>query len=414
MLNGYKNKRFALIGSDTDFAFAHRLHGLLADYSFSGVEMEGRGLEEVLSCSAYDGFYVDAPYNEQVIKHLDHVTDTVKHTNSADVVIKKDGKLWGYNTDYSAFIDTAVKNRIDVKYKKAVILGTGGTANSVRAALEDMGADEVEVISICDKDHLQYIELHDNAQILVNTTSCGKFPDVTETPVSLRYFGQLETVIDFVHNPCRTELMLEAEEQGIATVSGLDILEFAVRSVAELFIGRRIGAANTTRAVVSLGMEMKNIVLVGMPGCGKSTVAAELAKFLGREAIDTDRAVECMVGVSIPEIYELYGEDYFRSKEAAVIKGAAFGKGAVIATGAGAILRHENIRELRRNSVVVFLRREADILSSEPVSKEEETPAERLRRKRLPLYLAASDIIVDVCETPRLTVRAVARKIYKG
>ena len=414
MLSGYKNKRFALIGSGTDFSFAQRLHGLLADYFFGSVEMEGRELEEVISCSAYDGFYVDAPYNEQVVKHLDHVTDAVKRTNSADVIIKRDGELWGYNTDYSAFTDAAVKNRIDVRYKKAVILGSGGTANSVRAALEDMGADEVEVISVCDEDYLQYIELHDNAQILVNTTACGRFPDVTEAPVSLRYFSQLETVIDLVHNPCRTELMLEAEEQGIVAVSGLDVLEFAVRSVAELFVGKHIGVASANRAVVSLGMEMKNIVLVGMPGCGKSTVAAELAKFLGREVIDTDRAVECMVGVSIPEIYELYGEDYFRAKEAAVIKGAAFGKGAVIATGAGAILRNENIRELRRNSVVVFLRRDTDVLSLEPVSKEEETPAQRLRRKRLPLYLAASDIIVDVCETPRLTVRAVAKKVYKG
>ncbi len=414
MLSGYKNKRFALIGNNTDFAFAGRLHGLLADYSFTGVELGGRDIESVLSCSAYDGFYVDDPYNELVVGHLDCVTDTVKRINSADVIIKKDGKLFGYNTDYFAFKSALEKNKTDVRFKKVIILGTGGTASAVRAALEDMGADEVEIISIGEEDSLQYIELHDNAQILVNTTSVGRFPDVTEIPVSLRYFNQLETVIDFVYNPCRTEFLLEAEEQGINIVSGLDILEFAAREVAELFTGRRIGAANTTRAVVSLGMEMKNIVLVGMPGCGKSTVACELAKFLGREVIDTDRAVECMVGVSIPEIFELYGEEFFRAKESAVIKGAAFGKGAVIATGAGAILRHENIRELRRNSVVVFLRRDSDVSVIESPSHAEETAAEKLRRKRLPLYLAASDIIVDVCETPRLTVRAVARKVYKG
>ncbi len=414
MLSGYKNKRFALIGNNTDFNFAARLHGLLADYTFTGVEIGKRDIGEVLSCSAYDGFYVDDPYNEKVLKYLDCVTDTVKRTSSADVIIKKDGKLFGYNTDYSAFMNTVIKNKIDVKNKKAVILGIGGTASTVRAVLEDMGADEVEIISVDKEDYLEYVELHDNAQILVNTTSVGRFPDVTETPVPLRYFGELETVIDFIHNPCRTELLLEAEDQGITTVSGLDILEFAVREVSELFLERRVGITNSTRAVASLGMEMKNIVLVGMPGCGKSTVAVELAKFLGREVVDTDRAVECMVGVSIPEIYELYGEDFFRTKEAAVIKGASFGKGAVIATGAGAILRSENIRELRRNSVVVFLRRESDVISESDTLSKEESAADRLRRKRLPLYLAASDIIVDVCETPRMTVRAVARKVYKG
>lgn len=411
MLSGYKNKRFALIGNNIDFNVAGRLHRLLADYSFTCIEMEGRAPDSVLSCGAFDGFCVSDPYNEQIIRTLDKVTDTVVRTNSADVVIKKDGKFFGYNVMYHAFIDAVEKNRLDVRYKKAVILGTGGVALSVRAALEDMGADEVEIISVDLEDSLQYIELHDNAQILVNTTSHGRFPDVYDSPVSLRYFEELEAVIDFVSIPCRTELMLEAEAQGITSVGGIDILEFFVRRSAELFTGKHISFSTAARAAVSFGMDMKNIVLVGMPGCGKSTVALELARFLGREVIDTDRAVERMVGVSIPEIYELYGEEYFRAKESAVIKGAAFGNGAVIATGAGAILRDENIRELRRNSVVVFLRREngeTEGLTGDSLI------AEQLRQKRLPLYLAASDVIVDVCETSRLTVRAVARKIYKG
>ncbi len=408
MLNGYKNKRFALIGDNTDHSFAGRLHGFLADYSFSGIDAKGRELSEILSCFAYDGFYISDPYNAQAIKYLDEASDAVKRTNSADVVVKKDGKLYGYNTDYNAFINAVKNNRIDVKYKKAVVLGNGGRAFSVCAALEDMGADEVEIIS-ASEESLEYIELHDNAQILVNTTTVGMFPDVRETPVFLRYFGELETVIDFVHNPYRTELMLEAEEQGITAVGGYELIGCSLRSTVEYFTGRRLTMTTVERALCSFGMEMKNIVLVGMPGSGKSTVALELAKFLGREAIDTDKAVECMAGVSIPEIYEIYGEEYFRAKESAVIKGASFGKGAVIATGAGAILRPENIRELRRNSTVVFLRRPEDTEVSEA-----STERDRLRRKRLPLYLAASDVIVDVCETPRMTMRAIIKNVYKS
>lgn len=409
MLNGYKNKRYALIGDNTDHSFAGRLHGFLADYSFTGIEAKGRELSEILSCFAYDGFYVGDPYNAQVIKYLDEVTDAVKRTNSADVVVKKDGKLIGDNTDYSAFINTVNKNKINVKYKKAVILGNGGRAASVCAALEDMGADEVEIISVTEEDSLEYIELHDNAQILVNTTSVGMFPDVRETPVSLRYFGELETVVDFVHNPYRTELLLEAEEQGITAVGGYDLIGYSLRNTVEHFTGRRVAMTTVERALGSFGMEMKNIVLVGMPGSGKSTVAVELARFLGREVIDTDKAVECMAGVSIPEIYEIYGEEYFRAKESAVIKGASFGKGAVIATGAGAILRPENIRELRRNSVVVFLKRGEDVIQGENTSERDS-----LRHKRLPLYLAASDVIVDVCETSRMTMRAIIKKVYRG
>lgn len=408
MITGFKDKKYILIGKNLAHTWFDRLHGMLADYGYTVSEISESELENVLLDTEFDGFNISSPYKEKVMFFLDEITDRAKELGGVNVVFKKDGKLVGDNTDGACFERLLSKNGILPFGKKVLILGSGGISRAVCHVMKKLGAAEIVTVSRNGADNYGNLDIHDNTHIIVNTTPVGMFPDVELSPLSVRYFRDLEAVIDTVYNPSRTELMLEAESFGIQTVGGVEMLAYQARASCEIFTGRKVSEISCQKAMRSISVEMKNIILVGMPGCGKSTVAKELAKFTCREVIDTDDAVERTVGISIPEIYEIYGEDYFRKCESAVIKGACFGSGSVIATGAGAILREGNIRELRRNSVVVFLRREAE----RNVSDVKSGPFYILYKERIPLYLAASDVVVDLCETPRDTMKAVLRAIY--
>lgn len=408
MITGFKDRRYALVGKSLGHTWFNRLHGMFADYAYDVVEISDGEFERVLRSTEYSGFNISSPYKEKALALLDTVTDRARELGGVNVIYRRDGALIGDNTDGVCFERLLSKNGIMPKGKKVLILGSGGISRAVRSVMLKLGAAEIVTVSRSGSDNYQNLDIHDNAHIIVNTTPVGLFPDVESSPLSIRYFGDLETVIDTVYNPSRTELMLEAESLGVRTVGGVEMLAYQARTACELFTERKISEIACQKVMNSISVEMKNIVLVGMPGCGKSTVARELAKFTCREVIDTDSAVEQTVGISIPEIYEIYGEDYFRKCESAVIKGACFGSGSIIATGAGAILREGNIRELRRNSVVVFLRRD----SEKNISDIKTGAVSVLYKERIPLYLAASDVVVDLCATPRDTMKAILHAIY--
>ena len=413
MLTGYKDKKFALIGVTKPHLFSTRLNGMLADYEYSYKEVKKSRLRQFMSECDLDGFNVTSPLKRAIIPYLSELTDNARRIGAVTAVVRRDGKLIGGNTDYPAFISLLNKNKIDPAGKKVLVLGKGDTAAAFRAALEDLGADDIVTISRGGENDFSSLDMHDDTAIIVNTTPVGTAPDFTSSPISLRYFKDLEAVIDVVYDPFRTELMLEAEENGFFTVGGLDMLMYHIKASCELFTGRKVTDLAVTRAAAGIEVEMKNIVLVGMPGCGKSVIAVELARALGRTANDTDDEICREAGLSIPEIYELYGEDFFRRKEDAKIKELARGNGAVIACGAGAILREDNIKELRRKSIVVFLRREIERLATSGGAKRSRDALMKLYKERIPLYLAASDVIVDVGETPKDTVRSIVKAIYK-
>ena len=413
MVTGLKDKKFALIGKTLGHSWFGKLHGMLADYTYDLCEIREDEIGSFLRSGVYDGFNVATSYKEKVMNYLDSVTDRAREIGCVNTVVRREGKLIGDNTDADSFEWLLNKNKISPASKKVLVLGSGSTSKAVVRALEKLGAAEIVIVSRTGDNNYRNLDIHDNAHIIVNTTPVGMFPDVENSPLSIRYFRDLEAVIDIIYNPSRTELMLEAESCGIRAVGGIEMLTYQAKEACELFIGRKISSLSAVKAMTSLSVEMKNIILVGMPGCGKSTVAKELAKFTCREVIDTDDAVERTVGISIPEIFEIYGEDYFRKCESAVIKGACFGSGTVIATGGGAILREDNIKELRRNSVVVFLRREIERLATDSRALRDNFNAlSVLYKERIPLYLAASDVIVDVCDTPRETMKAVLKAIY--
>lgn len=413
MINGYSERKFALVGKTQNREHIKRLHGMFADYAYDTLVASAGELEDLIKNSEYDGFCLEGENKKKAVKHADALSDRAREIGYVNTLVRQGGAIVGDNTDAVGFEWMLRRNKINPKHKKVLVLGSGATSKAVVWVLEKLGAEEIVVVSRTGENNYTNLDMHDNAHIIVNTTPIGMYPDTHRSPLSIRYFRDLETVIDVICDPSRTELMLEAEACGIHAVGSLEMLAYKTKADAELFTGARITDYAVAKAAMSLSVEIKNIILVGMPGCGKSTVAKELAKFTGREIIDTDDAVTRTVGISIPEIFELYGEEYFRKCETAVIKNLSRGTGAVVATGAGAILREENIKELRRNSVVVFLRREIERMATDLNHSVKHPDAlSVLYKERIPLYLAASDVIVDLCDTPRETVRAVIKAVY--
>ena len=414
MITGFKGRKYALVGNIPSRAFSTRLHGMIADYEYTYVETKDEtALAGLLKDESYSGYTVTYPFKRTVIQYLDELSEEARRCGAVNTVVRRDGRLFGFNTDYSAFLSLLHNNRIDPSGKKVIVLGSGATCGAVARALADEGADEVVVISRCGENNYSSLDMHDDAAIIVNTTPVGQTPDVAATPIILYGFNQLETVIDVIYDPFRTELLLRAEQNGIGAVGGYEMLLYHTKATCELFTGRRVTDLSMMRAGASFEAEIKNIVLVGMPGCGKSVIAEELGRALERPVHDTDKEVRHAEGLEIPEIYELFGEDRFRRREEEVIRNAARGSGAVIACGAGAILREENIKELRRKSTVIFLRREADNIDSPKFAGEGGEALMRIYTERIPLYLAASDLIIDVAGTPKDTVRAIVRALYK-
>ncbi len=413
MLTGYKDKKIAFIGSIKDKTVLPKLHGILADYTFECIEVKRTGLKRMLADTAYSGYVLTAPLKSAAIRYLDGLSETAKKVGCVNTIVRRDGKLMGYNTDYIGFSSLLDENRISPRGKKVIVLGTGDMAKAVCAVLCDRGADDIVVANRDDISDLSVTDIHDDASIIVNTTHTGMTPRLDASPLSLRFFNNLETVIDVIYYPFRTELMLQAEECGIGAVGGLGLMKECTKASCELFCDKKITGLAAARATATIEAEMKNIILVGMPGCGKSVIAKELAKSLGKESFDTDEEISRGAGLGIPEIYELFGEEYFRQKEAEMIKEIARGSGRVVACGAGAILHEENIKELRRKSTVVFLRREIERLATTKGMKVGRDSLMKLYRERIPLYLAASDVIVDVGGTPKDTVRSIVKAIYK-
>lgn len=413
MLTGFKDLKCALVGNIPTRAFSARLHALVADYSYEYEQTDDLpSLEKIIKDESYAAYTVTYPFKEAVIPYLDEISDTARRVRSVNTVIRRDGRLYGYNTDAASFTALLQKNRIEPAGKKVIVLGSGATSRAVSASLADAGAADVVVISRHGEDDYASLDLHDDAAIIVNTTPVGEAPHFGDSPIGLFGFDSLETVIDVIYDPFRTELLLLAEQNGIGAVGGYDMLLYHTKMTCELITGKKLSGIATLRAGASFEADIKNIVLVGMPGCGKSVIAEELGKMLSRPVYDTDTEVRHAEGLEIAEIYELYGEDRFRIREEEVIRNVSRGTGAVIACGAGAILRVENIKELRRKSTVVFLLRDTDKLETSRFSSAEGALA-KIYEERLPLYLAAADITVEVGETPKDTAKAIVKALYK-
>lgn len=401
---------YGLLGRTLRHSYSPQIHALLGDYEYRLFEVEPQDLEAFLKKREFGGINVTIPYKKDVLPYLSGISDNAKRIGAVNtIIVKEDGGLYGDNTDYDGFLRLVQKSGFQVKGKKALVLGTGGASLPISAVLSDLGAREVVFISRSGENNYQNLSRHADADLIVNTTPVGMYPNNLKAPLSLSEFPKLSGVLDIVYNPQKTKLILDAERLGIPAYSGLLMLVAQGKRAAELFLGHDIPDSETDRIFKKLSTEMQNIVLVGMPGCGKTTVGKALAKQLNRPFFDADEEILKRTGKSAEAWIEACGEAVFRQKETEVLESLCKQSGTVIATGGGAVTVPENADILRQNSIVFFINRDVSALPVEgrPLSKA--TALSEMYEVRLPLYRGVCDYEIAADDG----VDAVVRRILE-
>lgn len=389
-------KRCGLIGEKLGHSFSPAIHGKLADYEYKLYELSPGQLGPFLEKKEFDGLNVTIPYKKTVIPYCDELTEAARSIGSVNTIVKRaDGTLLGHNTDYDGIMWLLKNAGAQVKGKKAVVLGTGGASLTVQAALRNLGAAQVVVISRSGEDNYENIARHSDAKILINATPVGMYPKTGVSPVSLDTFTALEGVFDVVYNPAKTQLLLEAEKRGIPCANGLGMLVAQAKAACERFTGQPVADEKVYTIKAEMERTTRNVMLIGMPGSGKSTVGAALAESLGRRLVDVDERIVEMAGCSIPEIFAKDGEEGFRQIEHQALCEVSKESGLVIATGGGVVTRTENLDPMRQNSLIVWLLRDTALLPKDGRPLSQTNSLTEMFKRREPLYRAAADCIAD-------------------
>ena len=397
--------KYGCIGEKLKHSFSKEIHNALADYEYEIREIPRDCLDTFMEEKDFLGINVTIPYKESVIPHLSEIDEHAREIGAVNTIVNRGGKLFGYNTDFRGMTSEIHHAKIAVRGMKVAVLGTGGTSKTARCVSRALGAREVLVVSRNPKENeISYDELyekHPDTQIIINTTPLGMYPNNYTKAVELSRFCSLVGVIDAVYNPLRTPLVREAMALGIPAEGGLYMLVSQAIVASEIFLSNSYCESECERVYKKILNDKENIILIGMPASGKSTVSAILAKRLGRERYDTDDMIVERCGCEITEIFAKRGEGYFRDLESEAIKEVSARSGAIIATGGGAILRKENVDALRQNGKIFFIDRPLEALvptESRPLSSDRES-IEKRYRERYELYRAAADAIIDAdCE----------------
>lgn len=403
-----------LLGERLSHSYSPKIHKSLYDCEYGLYEVKKEEIGDFLKNNCLDGFNVTIPYKQEVIAYLSEMSDTARAIGSVNTVVRKeDGSLFGDNTDIYGFKYLLNKNGIDVYNKKVIVLGSGGTSKTVCFALKALEDREIAIISRSGEDNYDNIDKHRDAQIIVNTTPVGMYPNNLKAPLDLRDFSAVEGVADVIYNPAKTALLLQAESLGIRYAGGLLMLVAQAKRSAELFTGEAIPESRIEEITKKLLKDMKNIVLIGMPGCGKSSIGKLIAKETGRDFIDVDEMISQAANMSIPEIFSLEGEEGFRIRETQALKRACMLSGKVIATGGGCVTRSENFLVLRQNATVIYIKRPLDRLVCEgrPLSKK--TSMEQMYSVRKPMYERFSDFSIENNERIEDAAAAILKKYHE-
>ena len=393
--------QYGLIGEKLGHSFSADIHARLGDYDYKLCELTKEQLHEFMTKKDFCAINVTIPYKQDVIPYLDEIDSAANHIGAVNTIVNKNGKLYGYNTDFYGMKGLICRENIEIKGKNVAILGTGGTSKTAYAVTKDMGARSVLKVSRTpEESQITYDELYaraDEINVIINTTPVGMYPHDGGVPVDIDRFKNLVGVVDAVYNPLNTNFVLDAMKKGIPARGGLYMLVAQAAYAAKLFFDDESMMSKTDGIFRELEAKKQNIVLVGMPGSGKTTVGTKIAQLLGREVIDSDDEIVKDVHMTIPEYFAKYGEGEFRDRESEAIERLAQKNGVVIATGGGAVLRDKNVKMLKRNGVVVFLDRSIEnILPTEdrPLSRDREALKARYD-ERYPIYRAAADICID-------------------
>lgn len=420
------NEKYGLIGKTLVHSYSKEIHEALGRYQYQLFSLAEDEMLDFINARDFRGLNVTIPYKKDVIPLCDEVTDLARGigavntlfwknasgTGSSESISQEDKILVGHNTDYEGFLYAASRAGIDFEGKGVLILGTGGTSLMARRAAADQNAAKIYIASrhpemdppsgselqnagiLSTVSYDQLPEIADSIDVIVNTTPVGTFPNNMQQVIRLKDFPGCQAVIDVIYNPFKTALLLEAEKLGLKYTNGLPMLVAQATAAAGYFLGTP-GAfqKENQRIIKAMKQQMGNIVLIGMPGTGKSLIGKLLAELTGKTLQDTDAKIEEEAKMTIPEIFEKEGESGFRDRESAICKKLGKERNLIIATGGGAILRPENVDALRQNGTLVHITRSIDKLPTRgrPLSKNIET-LKKMEAQRIPLYKEAADI----------------------
>jgi len=408
-------KQYGCIGKKLTHSFSKEIHAKLADYDYELIELTEEEIAPFFDNKDFAAINVTIPYKQTVIPYLDSISPIAQRIGAVNTVVNKDGKLYGYNTDYYGMKALVERVGIDLNGRKVLILGTGGTSKTAQVLAADLGAAEVLTVSRKKTEaYITYEEAvcdHSDAQVIINTTPSGMYPNCEDKPIDIANFPKLEGVIDAVYNPLRTNLVLDAQERGIKAEGGLYMLVMQAVVAVEHFLNTAIPKETADQVFASIYASKENIVLTGMPGSGKSTVG-KLLELEGFSFIDTDEEIEKRCGCSICDLIKEKGEPYFRDLETEVIREVSSNSCRIISTGGGAILREENFRYLKRNGRLYFLNAELSRLqatNSRPLSDTVEK-LKRLYTERIPIYQKSADVVVPDLAEPQEEAKYITTK----
>lgn len=395
-----------LLGRKLGHSYSPAIHALLGDYEYSLFEREPNELDSFLRNGDWDGINITMPYKQAVIPYLDSLTPIAKELAAVNTIIRRDGKLIGANTDYWGFLSMVAQSGLSLAGKKCLVLGSGGASKVAQAVLRSKDA-YVVVISRGGENNYENLSLHADAAIIVNTTPVGMYPNTGVSPVDLDLFPHLEGVLDVVYNPARTQLLMDAEKRGIVAMNGLWMLISQAIYAAEWFTGERISEEKIIKIHNHLRMQMENIILIGMPGCGKSTIGRLIAEKTGKTFADSDELVEKIAQKTIPRIFAEDGEEVFRDQESKVLAQLGKQSGLVIATGGGCVTKERNYPLLHQNGTIYWLQRSVDKLPTEGRPLSQNADLRQMYENRKAMYLRFADHTIDNNGTLSDTVNAI-------
>ncbi len=411
---------YGCIGEHLSHSFSREIHTLLTDkYNYILKEIPRDGLDEFMKSGSFQAINVTIPYKQDVIPYLDVISPEAQKIGAVNTIVRRDGRLYGYNTDFLGMCGLLHRAKIDVKDKKVLILGSGGTSKTAFAVATHLGASEVLVVSRHPEgtqiDYDTAVRDHADAQIIINTTPVGMYPKNGGCPIDIGLFPALCGVIDAIYNPHRTNLITQAQKRGILAEGGLYMLVAQAAYAAEKFLDTSISESEFDRVYSAVRRQKANIVLIGMPGCGKSTVGRALAEKEGREFMDTDEEITKKTGRTSDQIIRQDGVEVFRDIESKIIEEISSVGSAVISIGGGGILREQNAELLRMNGVLIFLDCPIELLTvsdDRPLSNSRQALEQRYR-ERLPIYRRHADFIIHSDKNLDDNLRKIERELEK-
>ena len=408
---------YGCIGEHLPHSFSREIHEQIGGYAYALKELTPEELPAFLTARAFRGINVTIPYKQAVIPFLDEIDETARAIGAVNTIVNRNGKLCGYNTDLDGLTRLIRRIGLDLNGRKVLIPGTGGTSRTAFFAAQKLGAREIHRVSRTGREgSLTYEEAlrdHADAEIILNTTPCGMYPEPDAQPLSLAPFTRLLGVADVIYNPLRSRLVLDARSRGIPAEGGLYMLVAQAVRASEHFLDKTWPDSLTDRIHDRILHRKENIVLIGMPGSGKSAVGRILAQRTGMPLADTDQLIIRQAGKSIPDIFRDSGEPAFRDLESEVVRDLSLHGGQIISTGGGAVLRPENVAALRQNGRLFWLdRNPGDLVPTDdrPLADTEEK-MKQLSLQREPVYRAAADERIPVTGTPEDTAGEIERRI---